>query len=123
MQLHVLFWSSGIAQLALGIVPMGFFLRSLSFTNLSFVDAPDPLTGHMYFLQILQVLVGTLGLTFMKNAPLPATHSSASLSSSISPYAPSADSPAATCVRRREVSTHISYEQDPVGRTAVTYPV
>jgi len=69
MQLHVLFWSSGITRLVLGIVPMGFFLWSLSFTNLSFVDAPDPLTGHMHFLHMLHVLVGTRGLTFMQNAP------------------------------------------------------
>ena len=61
---------------------MGFFPRTLSFTNLSFVDAPDPLTGHSYILHTLQVFVSTWGLTFVENVPLPLSHYSDSLSSS-----------------------------------------
>jgi len=41
MQVHVVFWSSGISPLVLGILPMGFFPRTPSFTILSFVDAPS----------------------------------------------------------------------------------
>jgi len=66
MQLHVGFWFSGITQLGLGIVPMGFFPRTASFTNLSFVDAPDPLTGHSCLLHRLHVFVGTRGLPFVQ---------------------------------------------------------
>jgi len=47
------------------------------------VDAPDPLTGHSYLLHTLHDLVGTRGLTFVRNVPLPATHSSDCLSSSV----------------------------------------
>jgi len=45
---------------------MGFFPRTASFTNLSFVDAPNPLTGHSYLLHTLYVFVGTRGLTSCK---------------------------------------------------------
>jgi len=62
---------------------MGFFPRTPSFTNLSFVDAPDPLTGHSYLLHTLHDLVGTRGLTFVRNVPLLSTHSSDCLSSSV----------------------------------------
>jgi len=41
---------------------MGFLPWTPSFTNLSFVDAPDPLTGHSYLLQTLHDLVCTRGL-------------------------------------------------------------
>jgi len=63
MQLDAVFESSGITRLVLGIVAMGFVPRTLSFTNLSFVAAPDPLTGHSYLLHILHVFVDTRGLT------------------------------------------------------------
>jgi len=82
MRLHVVFWSSGITRLVLGIVPMGFFPRTPSFTNLSSVDAPDPLTGHSYLLHTLHDFVGPRGLTFVRNVLLPSTHSSDCLSSS-----------------------------------------
>jgi len=80
MQLHIVFWSSGITRLVLGIVPIAFSLRTPSFTNLSSVDAPDPLTGHSYLLHTLHDLVGTRGLTFVRNDLLPSTHSSDCLS-------------------------------------------
>jgi len=68
MQLHVVFWSSSITRLVLRIVPMGFFPRTPSFTNLSFVDAPNPLTGHSYLLHTLHVFVETRGLTFVQTS-------------------------------------------------------
>jgi len=34
MQLHIVFWSSRITRLVLGIVPMGFFPRTPSFFQL-----------------------------------------------------------------------------------------
>jgi len=83
IQLHLVFWSSGITRLVLGIVPIGIFPRTPSFTNLSSVDAPDPLTGHSYRLHTLHDFVGTRGLTFVQNVLLPSTHSSDCLSSSI----------------------------------------
>jgi len=66
MQLQVVFLASDITQLVLRIVPMGFVPRTPSFTNLSFGDAPDPLTGHSYLLHTLHVFVGTRGLTFVQ---------------------------------------------------------
>jgi len=83
MRLHVVFWSSGITRLVLGIVPMGFFPRTPSFTNLSSVDAPDQLTGYSYLLHTLHDFVGTSGLTFVRNILLPPTNSSDCLSSSV----------------------------------------
>jgi len=83
MRLHVVFWSSGITRLGLGIVPVGFFPRTSSFTNLSSVDAPDPLTGHSYRLHTLHDFVGTRGLTFVRDVPLPPTHSSHNPSSNV----------------------------------------
>ena len=83
MQLHVVFLPSGITRLVLGIVPIGFLPRAPSFPNLSSVDAPDPLTGHSYLLHTLHVFVDTRGLTFVQNVPLPSTHYSDSLSSSL----------------------------------------
>jgi len=83
MQLHLVFLSSGIARLVLGIVPIGFFPQTPSFTNLSFVDSPNPLTGHSYRLHTLHDFVGTRGLTFVRNVLLPLTHSSDCLSSSV----------------------------------------
>jgi len=62
---------------------MGFFPRTASFTNLSSVDAPHPLTGYSYLLHTLHDFVGTRGLTFVRNVPLPSTYSSDSLSSSV----------------------------------------
>jgi len=67
MQLHIVFWSFGITRLVLGIVPIGFFLRTPSFTNLSSVEAPDPLTGHSYLLHTLEDFVVMRGLTFVGN--------------------------------------------------------
>jgi len=82
LQLHVVFWSSGIIPPVLGIVPIGFFPQTPSFTNLSSMDAPDPLAGHSYLLHTLHDLVVTRGPTFVRNVPLPSTHSSDCLSSS-----------------------------------------
>jgi len=62
---------------------MGFFPWTLSVTNFSSVDAPDPLTGHSYLLHTLHVFVGTSGLTFVQNVPLPSTHPFDCLSSSV----------------------------------------
>jgi len=59
---------SGIIRVILGIVPIGFFPRTPSFTNLFFVDAPDPLTGHSYLLYTLHVFVGTRGLTVVQTS-------------------------------------------------------
>jgi len=83
MRLHLVFCSSGITRLVLGIVPIGIFPQTRSFTNLSSVDSPDPLTGHSYLLRTLHDFVGTSGLTFVQNGPLLSTHSSDSLSSSV----------------------------------------
>jgi len=47
------------------------------------VDAPDPLTGHSYRLHTPHNFVGTRGVTFVQNVPLPSTHSSDYLSSSV----------------------------------------
>jgi len=65
------------------MVPIGFFPRTPSFANLSFVDTPDPVTGHCYRLHTLHLFVGTSGLTFMQKVPLPLTHPSDCLSSSV----------------------------------------
>jgi len=62
---------------------MGFFTRTPSFTNLSSVDAPDPLTGHSYLLHTLQDFLGTSGLTFVRKVPLLPTHSCDCLSSTV----------------------------------------
>ena len=71
MQLHIVFWSSGITRLALGILPIGIFPQTPSFTNLSSVDAPNLLTGHSYLLHTLHDFVGTRGLTVVRKVPLP----------------------------------------------------
>jgi len=83
MRLHLVFWSSDITRLVLGIIPIRIFPRTPSFTNLSSVDSPDPLTGHSYRLHTLHDFVGTSGLTFVQNVPLLSTHSSDSQSSSV----------------------------------------
>jgi len=83
MQLHLVFLSSGITRLVLGIVPIGIFPRTPSFTNLSSVDSPDPLTGHSYRLHTLHDFVGTRGLTFVRNVLLLMTRPSDYLSSSV----------------------------------------
>jgi len=62
---------------------MDFFPRTPSVTNLSSVDAPDPLTGHSYLLHTLHDFVGTRGLTFVRNVPLLPTYASDCLSSSV----------------------------------------
>ena len=83
MQLHLVFLSSGITRLVLEIVPIGIFPRTPSFTNLSSVDSPDPLTGHSYRLRTLHDFVGTRGLTLVRNVLLLSTHSSDCLSSRV----------------------------------------
>jgi len=83
IQLHLVFWSAGMTRLVLGMVPICIFPRTPSFTNLSSVDAPDPLTGHSYRLHTLHDFVGTRGVTLVQNVPLPSTHSSDCLSSSV----------------------------------------
>ena len=83
MRLHLIFLSSGITRLVLGIVPIGIFPRTPSFTNLSSVDAPDPLTGHSYLLDTPHDFVVTRGLTCVQNVPLLSTHSFDCLSSSV----------------------------------------
>jgi len=83
LQLHVVFWSSGITRLVLGIVSIGFFPRTPSFTNLSSGDAPDPLTGHSYLLHNSHDFVDTRGLTCVQNVPLLSTQPSEYLSSSV----------------------------------------
>jgi len=83
MQRHLIFLSSGITRLVLGMVPIGIFPRTPSFTNLSSVDSPDPLIGHNYRLHTLHDFVGTRGLTFVRIVLLPSTHPSDCLSSSV----------------------------------------
>jgi len=68
MHLHVIIWAFSITRLVRGIVPMGVFPRTPAFTNLSFVDAPNPLTGHSYLLHTLHVFVGTRGLLSCKTS-------------------------------------------------------
>jgi len=74
------------------------------------VDAPDPLTGHSYLLHTLHNLVGTRGLTFVRNVPLPATHSSDCLSSSVCNF-----------MRRRPI--HLPRLAYGVRRSPLIYPV
>jgi len=83
MRLHVAFWSSGITRLVLRIVPIGFLSRTPSGTNLSSVDALNPLTGHSYLLHTLHVFVGMRGVTFLQSVPLLPTHSAEVRSSSV----------------------------------------
>ena len=83
MRLHLVFLSSGIIRLVLGIVPIGFFPWTPSFTNLSSVDAPDLLTGHSYLLHTPDEFVVTRGLTCVQSVPSPSTHSSDCLSLSV----------------------------------------
>jgi len=83
MRPHVVFLSSGITGQVLRIAPMGYIPWTPSFTNMSFVDSPDPVSGHSDLLLTLGVLVGTRGLTCLPNIPLPLTHSSNGLSSSV----------------------------------------
>ena len=66
MRLHALFLFTGIIRLVLGIEPMVPPLQTSSFTNLSFVDFPDPLTGHSILLHTLRAFVGKRGLTIMR---------------------------------------------------------
>jgi len=55
---------------------MSAFLWTLSDTNTSFVDSPDPLTGYSNLLHTLRVFVGKRGLTCMQNVPVRSTHAS-----------------------------------------------
>jgi len=88
---------------------MGFFPGTPSFTNLSCVDAPDPLTGHSYPLHTLHGFVGTRGLSFVRNVPFPSTHSSDSRSSSV-----------CNLTRRRVI--HLPPLASGVGRYRLIYP-
>jgi len=109
LQLHIVFWSSGITRLVHGIVPIGFFPRTPSLTNLSFVDAPDPLTAHSYPLHTLHDLVGTRGLTFRRNVLSPSTHSADCPSSSV-----------CDLMRRRPI--HLLPPAKGAGRSPLIYP-
>jgi len=93
----------------LGIEPIGFFPRTSSFTNLSSVDSPDPLTGHSYRLHTLHDFVGTRGLTFVQRVPLLSTHPSDHLSSSV-----------CNCMRRRPIHLLLLAYGD--RRSPLTYP-
>jgi len=62
---------------------MGFFPQTPSFTNLSFLELPAPVTRHSYLLRTLRLLVGKRGLTFMQNVLLPSSHCPDDLSSSV----------------------------------------
>jgi len=62
---------------------MAFFPQTLSFTNLSSEHAPDPLTGHSYFLHTLHVFVGTRGLAFVQTVLSLSTQASDWLCSSV----------------------------------------
>jgi len=102
MQAHVVFWCSGISQLVLGIVPMGCFPRTPSLTNRSFLNAPDPLTGHRYLLHTPHIFEGTRGQTFVQNVPLPSPYSADCQTSRVcSSMGRCPDSPAFTCLRSR----------------------
>jgi len=83
MRLHLVFLSSGIIRLVLGIVPIGIFPWTPSLTNLSSVDAPDLLTEHSYLLHTPHEFVVTRGLTCVQSVPLPSTHSCDCLSLSV----------------------------------------
>ena len=63
---------------------MGFFPQSPSLTNRSFVNSPDPVTGHSQLLHTLPVFVGKRGVTWIQKVPLPSTDTSDCLSSSVS---------------------------------------
>jgi len=88
---------------------MGFFPQTPSVTRLSFVDAPDPLTGHSYFLHTLHVFVGTRGLTYVPNVPLPSTYSPDCLSSSV-------------CNLMRRCPIHLPPLAQGVQRSPLIYP-
>ena len=66
MRLHASFSFTGIIRLALGIKPMVLPPRTPSSTNLSFVDSPDPLTGHSILLHTLCSFVDKRGLTIAR---------------------------------------------------------
>ena len=68
MRLHASFLFTGRIRLVLGIEPMVLPPRTPSFTNLSFVDSPDPLTGHSILLHTLRAFVGKRGLTFVRTS-------------------------------------------------------
>ena len=42
--------------------------QTSSFTNVSFVDSPDPLTRHSILLHTLHVFIGTRGLTIARTS-------------------------------------------------------
>ena len=53
--------------LVLAIAPMRFFPWTPSIATLSFVDSPDPQTGHSNLLDSLRVSVVKRGLTCIQN--------------------------------------------------------
>jgi len=53
---------------------MAVFPPSPCYTNVSFVDSPDPLTGHSYLLHTLHVFVGKRSLTCSHDDPEPSTY-------------------------------------------------
>jgi len=83
MRPYFVFLSRGITGLVLRIAPISFFPQTLSFTNMSFVNSPDPLTWHSDLLHTLPFFVAKRGLSCMQNVPLPLTHSSDCRSSSV----------------------------------------
>ena len=66
MRLHISFSFTGIIRLALRIEPMVLPPWTPSSTNLSFLDSPDPLTGHSILLHALRGFVGKTGLTIAR---------------------------------------------------------
>jgi len=58
VRLHVIFLTSGITCLVLGLAPMGFLPRTPSFANPSFLESPAPVTWHSYLLHTLRLFVG-----------------------------------------------------------------
>jgi len=110
MRLHLVFLCSCITRLVLGIVPLGIFPWTPSFTNLSSVDAPDLLTGHSYLLHTPHEFVVTRGLTCVPSVPSPSTHSSDCLSSSV-------------CSSRRRHPTHLPPPAHGSRRSPYIYPL
>ena len=68
MRLHVSFLFTGMIRLVLEIEPMVLLPRTPSCTNSSFVDSPDPLTGHSILLHTLRAFVGKRGLTIVRTS-------------------------------------------------------
>jgi len=76
---------------------------------MSFVDSPDPLTGHSYLLHTLRIFVGKRGLKCMQNVVLSSTYSSDYLSSSV-------------CNLMRHCPIHLIPLADGALRSCLLYP-